>query len=36
MTESKETSEGTLRAGILAIGDEVLDGLVLDTNSISA
>ncbi len=33
MTESKETSEGTLRAGILAIGDEVLDGLVLDTNS---
>ena len=33
MTESKEPSEGTLRAGILTIGDEVLDGLVLDTNS---
>jgi len=33
MTESTESSEGTLRAGILAIGDEVLDGLVLDTNS---
>ncbi len=33
MTEGTESSEGTLRAGILAIGDEVLDGLVLDTNS---
>ncbi len=33
MTESKESSGRTLRAGILAIGDEVLDGLVLDTNS---
>ena len=33
MTETNEPSEGTLRAGILAFGDEVLDGLVLDTNS---
>ncbi len=33
MTESTDPSEGTLRAGILAIGDEILDGLVLDTNS---
>ncbi|MGY5862855.1 MAG: molybdopterin-binding protein [Candidatus Thorarchaeota archaeon] len=33
MTGSTESTEGTLRAGILAIGDEVLDGLVLDTNS---
>ena len=33
MTESTEPSEGAMRAGILTIGDEVLDGLVLDTNS---
>ncbi|MGY5862812.1 MAG: molybdopterin-binding protein [Candidatus Thorarchaeota archaeon] len=33
MTKSTNPLEGTLKAGILTIGDEVLDGLVLDTNS---